>query len=371
MKRSALLVSAVALGLGAVAPAMADDSSHPWNDEVGQWFVAPFVGHTFVDDDRLLDDGLHWGASIGKHLNEHWTAQLTGYSGDYDNDGRRPEWTWPASFDGSMSGVSADLMRVFARDSRFSPYILGGIGYQSSDYEGLERDDNVTASLGVGALWDLARSADGARTVALRPEVRSMWDMQSGNTLNDIYASVGLVLGWGAPRPVPVAAEPPPPPPPPPPPAKCPDSDGDGVCDEMDKCPSTPAGTTVDKFGCPCAQELKVLFDFDKAELRPESITELERVVKFMNDVPFATALIEGHTDSIGTEAYNLALSDRRAKAVFDYLTSRGVDPARLKSVGYGESRPIAPNRIDGRDNPEGRQQNRRVMLIRTDSCPN
>ena len=82
------------------------------------------------------------------------------------------------------------------------------------------------------------------------------------------------------------------------------------MCDADDKCPNTPAGTTVDKVGCPCSQELKVLFDFDKSELRPESITELERVVKFMNDVPFATAKVDGHTDSVGTEAYNLALSD-------------------------------------------------------------
>jgi OOP family OmpA-OmpF porin len=137
----------------------------------------------------------------------------------------------------------------------------------------------------------------------------------------------------------------------------------DGVCDVDDKCPGTPAGTKVDKVGCPLEQTLKILFDFDSAELRPESIDELERVVKFMGDVPFATVLVEGHTDSIGSDAYNMGLSDRRAKAVFDYLSSRGVDPARMSSVGYGETRPIADNATD-----EGRQQNRRVMLIRTDT---
>ena len=177
----------------------------------------------------------------------------------------------------------------------------------------------------------------------------------------------GLHVGYrfGAPAPV-AAPEPAPAPvvaPPPPPPAKCADTDGDGVCDEADKCPNTPAGAKVDKVGCPLEQTLKVLFDFDSAELRPESLTELERVVTFMNDVPFATALVEGHTDSVGTEAYNQALSDRRAKAVFDYLSSRGVDPARLKSIGHGELKPIADNAT-----AEGRQQNRRVMLIRTDS---
>jgi OOP family OmpA-OmpF porin len=162
------------------------------------------------------------------------------------------------------------------------------------------------------------------------------------------------------PAPAPVAA---PPPPPPPPPAKCGDDDTDGVCNEADKCPGTPAGTKVDSVGCPLEQTLKLLFDFDSAELRPESITELERVVKFMGDVPFAKALVEGHTDSVGADAYNMALSDRRAKAVFDYLSSRGVDPARLSSVGKGETAPIADNKT-----AEGRQENRRVMLIRTDS---
>ena len=111
-----------------------------------------------------------------------------------------------------------------------------------------------------------------------------------------------------------------------------------------------------------------VNFAFDSSELTPESISELERVVTFMNDVSFATARIEGYTDSKGTKEYNLALSDRRAKAVLDYLTSRGVNPDRLTWKGFGMENPIAPNTIDGKDNPEGRAKNRRVMLIRTDS---
>jgi OOP family OmpA-OmpF porin len=116
------------------------------------------------------------------------------------------------------------------------------------------------------------------------------------------------------------------------------DSDGDGGADDLDKGANTPAGTKVDKTGCPLEQTLKVLLDFDSAELRPESITELERVVTFNNDVPFATALIEGHSDSTGSDAYDLKPSDRRAKAVYDCLTSRGVGPARLSSIGHGEA---------------------------------
>ena len=368
MKKSLVLFSAIGLAMLAGAPARADDSSHPWNDEVGQWFVAPFIGYAWLDSSRLLDDNLYWGASLGKHLSEDWSAQISGYTGDYDNNGQKdPSWNWPASFDATLSGVMLDLMRVFNRSGTISPYVLGGIGYQNDNYVGLEGEADVTASLGLGLMWDVYRNGDGSRTVQVRPEVRQRWDFATGDTLSDTLVQVGIGLGWGPPRPAPVVAEaPPPPPPPPPPPAKCGDQDGDGVCDADDKCPNTPAGATVDKVGCPCSQELKVLFDFDKSELRPESITELERVVKFMNDVPFATAKIDGHTDSVGSDAYNLALSDRRAKSVFDYLTSRGVDPSRLKSQGFGEANPIASN-----DTAEGRQQNRRVMLNRTDSCPN
>jgi len=263
--------------------------------------------------------------------------------------------------------------------------LYGRLGYYMGDNKltGRFQGQDTRAGVAVGSpydakinesdssgvfLWGLGASYTFDERVSLRLEYDNIADVaEVGSNKSDVQRfTLGLVYRFGhveeavpvvAAAPVAVAAAEP---------AKCSDQDGDGVCDADDKCPNTPAGTTVDKVGCPCSQELKVLFDFDKSELRPESITELERVVKFMNDVPFATAKVDGHTDSVGSEAYNLALSDRRAKAVFDYLTSRGVDPSRLKSQGFGESNPIAPN-----DTAEGRQLNRRVMLNRTDSCPN
>jgi outer membrane protein W/outer membrane protein OmpA-like peptidoglycan-associated protein len=275
----------------------------------------------------------------------------------------------------------------FNPDGAIRPYL--GIGANWSDFSGEELSTTLVPArtrLDIDQAFGLAGRAGvdigthehwflnlDVRYVDLQTDVET--DVPAGTGFTTIplgeanidpwiYGiAVGYRFGAEKPLPEPVAEEPPPPPPPPPPPEKCADGDNDGVCDSDDKCPATPAGTRVDSVGCPLSQTLKVLFDFDSAELRPESITELERLVKFMNDVPFATALIEGHTDSVGADAYNLALSDRRAKSVFDYLTSRGVDPARLKSVGKGESEPVAEN-----SNDEGRQQNRRVMLIRTDT---
>ncbi|MCS7297521.1 MAG: FG-GAP-like repeat-containing protein [Bacteroidia bacterium] len=101
-----------------------------------------------------------------------------------------------------------------------------------------------------------------------------------------------------------------------------------------------------------------IYFDFDKATLRPESLEELERVVQFLKENPSLRVEISGHTDSDGSDAYNLRLSQARAQSVVDYLISRGIDAARLVARGYGESRPVAPN-----DTPENKQKNRRTEL--------
>ncbi|MEE4379142.1 MAG: OmpA family protein [Candidatus Competibacteraceae bacterium] len=106
-------------------------------------------------------------------------------------------------------------------------------------------------------------------------------------------------------------------------------------------------------------------FDFDKATLKPEGRAKLDELAADMRRVESVSALtVVGHTDSKGSESYNQRLSQRRAAAVADYLVQRGVDPAILTAFGEGESNPIAPNTTpDGRDNPAGRAQNRRVEV--------
>ncbi len=99
-----------------------------------------------------------------------------------------------------------------------------------------------------------------------------------------------------------------------------------------------------------------IFFDFDKATLRPESTNELERLTKLLNDVPTLKIEISGHTDSKGADDYNKKLSNSRAKAVVDYLITKGISADRLTSVGYGEEQPIATN-----DTDDGRQLNRRT----------
>ncbi|PZD70737.1 OmpA family protein [Acaryochloris thomasi RCC1774] len=108
-----------------------------------------------------------------------------------------------------------------------------------------------------------------------------------------------------------------------------------------------------------------VLFDFDKAELRSDALPTLQRLADLIRESGDGAIQIEGHTDSKGEEAYNQPLSERRAQAVADWLTSQGIGSDRLRSSGLGESKPVAENtNADGSDNPEGRQQNRRVEVI-------
>lgn len=99
-----------------------------------------------------------------------------------------------------------------------------------------------------------------------------------------------------------------------------------------------------------------IFFDFDKATLRKESIAELERLHKILTDNPKIKIKIGGHTDNVGSDAYNQQLSEKRAKAVVDWLIQHGIDASRLQYQGYGESVPIATNETE-----EGRQLNRRT----------
>jgi len=152
----------------------------------------------------------------------------------------------------------------------------------------------------------------------------------------------------------------------------CPlDSDGDGVYDHLDKCPNTPRGLAVDYKGCPLpikdrvTIELLVKFDFDRAVVKPEFHDHLKAVANFMKTYPNTTVRLEGYTDNVGTEAYNLSLSVRRTESVKAYLVEKfGIAGSRLTTRGLGEAKPVATN-----DTMAGRRQNRRVVAeISTDA---
>jgi OmpA-OmpF porin, OOP family len=101
-----------------------------------------------------------------------------------------------------------------------------------------------------------------------------------------------------------------------------------------------------------------VHFDFNKATIKPEGKQILDKDITMMKKDKTLDVSIEGHCDYIGNDAYNQKLSEKRAKSVLDYFAQNGIDTSRMRTVGYGRSKPIAPNNTE-----EGRAKNRRVEL--------
>ncbi|WP_028622482.1 OmpA family protein [Pseudomonas sp. Ant30-3] len=155
------------------------------------------------------------------------------------------------------------------------------------------------------------------------------------------------------------------------------DEDGDGVPDSRDKCPGTPKGVQVDADGCPpplpapVVEEVVVVeeetivirdvhFQFDKATLTPSDKEVLNTIAtRLKQEAASAQLTVVGHTDSVGSDAYNQRLSDKRAHSVVDYLVQSGVPRASFVSVaGAGESQPVADNKT-----ADGRAMNRRTEI--------
>lgn len=147
----------------------------------------------------------------------------------------------------------------------------------------------------------------------------------------------------------------------------CPlDSDGDGVPDYLDKCPDTPEGALVDDEGCQkvlekdISETLYLEFEISKADLTEQGINDLGKIADLAQQYSDAEIVLEGHTDSTGSVAFNEQLSTDRAEAVKNALADHhGVSEDRMETVGYGPHEPIADN-----STAEGRQENRRVEVI-------
>ncbi|MCX2482129.1 OmpA family protein [Pedobacter sp. MR2016-24] len=150
------------------------------------------------------------------------------------------------------------------------------------------------------------------------------------------------------------------------------DSDGDGVSDQFDKCPGTPAGTAVDGSGCPLPVSTgaavdssnvtgfeTIQFEFNSSVLKTESYPTLDKLSSVLRENG-GKASVKGYASSEGTAAYNLKLSKDRANSVKTYLVNSGVNASQVATKGLGEANPIASN-----DTEEGRIQNRRVETSR------
>ena len=151
-----------------------------------------------------------------------------------------------------------------------------------------------------------------------------------------------------------------------------PDNDNDTVPDLEDFCPNTPGSPGGARPGCPglvvvTDKEIRITqqiqFDFNKSTIKPVSFPILDEVRAVLVKNPKIKLEVQGHTDNVGSAAYNLKLSDARAGSVRKYLVDTGIDPSRLIAKGYGLTQPLVPN-----NSAKNRSLNRRVQFIRTES---
>lgn len=326
-----------------------------------RWYVTGAVGMNMQDDARGTRNPTFGAIGFGKMINPAWSFDV---EANYQNPGleENRDLLW------SQYGVSFDVRRHFMADGRvWHPYVLMGLGYQRAEEEfnptdpriparferngaPSERDDgHVAGKLGIGMQGDVGR-------VKIRTELAYRIDADNdsvGAFLNDevprddgedwfgdVLASVGVVIPLG---PEPMA--PAPPAPAPSPTCADQDDDGDGVNNCDDKCPGSQAGQAIGPDGCPVPVTIDlrgVNFDFDRSTLRPDAVAILSEAVQILQRYPQLRVEVAGHTDLCGSDAYNQSLSERRARAVYDYLTSNGIGADRLAGpTGYGESRPL------------------------------
>ena len=309
-----------------------------------RWYLTGSAGFNLQDDDRTTRNAPFLGLGLGKFISPNWSL-------DGELNYQNPKFEDNQDLLWSQYGISLDLRRHFIQEGRgWNPYIVAGLGMQRSEEEYVinsvdspaqRRDNNLAAKLGVG----LQTTLDNRVGVRAEVAYRADFDDQSvaapqEDWFGDVLASVGVVIPLG---PKAEAAAPPAPPAAP----SCADldDDGDGVNNCDDKCPGSQAGQTIGPDGCPVqvSIDLKgVNFDFDKSTLRPDAIAILNEAVDILKRYPDLRVEVAGHTDLCGADAYTQSLSQRRSQAVYDYLTSNGVDAGRLAGPnGYGESRPL------------------------------
>ena len=295
----------------------------------GAWYAVPGVTYMHPDSDVEADNGVHGGfISIGKELSPSWDLQgRLGYN-------RADEDTGIAGASGKykQTTLGLDALYMFSRE-KFRPFLLAGIGAARNnvDYSGVGIGDktktSVMANVGLGAQYLFSDK------FGLQADLRHQWsrsdakssinDFDADKTIGNTLFNVGAIFRFGEPAAVVADATPEPAPIP----AAEPAPEPVAAC--------VPQTETI-------TVEAEKLFGFDKANINEEGKAALDEAAAKIKANPVINAVIvTGHTDRIGTDAYNQKLSERRAAQVKEYLTAQGVDQSIIQTIGKGESEPV------------------------------
>jgi OOP family OmpA-OmpF porin len=344
-----VLIAAVSV---VTIPAIAADV---WTD-TGAVYVDGILQYSLLDDKRISKDDFGVQGGLGYNFAPNFALELNYGTGSY----KVKDFAGSSGPSEQLRAASMDVLYKFFPNSIFRPFILAG-GGELQDRIGANLDNNHSwmAEAGVGALTGIG-SQSGSTRLQLRTEAKYRREFIQSNAFipnnpGDIVFGVGLQLSFGNPtRPAPVVAPPPPPPEPAPIPREV------VVAPTPEPC-HAPDGFQVDA-NCHIIEQTVVVravdFEFNSTQLTAPAQRTLDEVATALLTQPELNVEVQGHTDSIGTETYNLGLSERRAVAVKAYLVSRGLSATALTAKGYGKAKPIASN-----ETAEGRAQNRRVAF--------
>ncbi len=338
--------------------------------------LTPFASGILSDSNINLnaDNYVNAGISLAKNLDYKYIDQvelafMRSDSLDYKGGG---------TGNTNVNRFFLNAVKKYPLTEKLSAYGLAGLGYQDVSQEISGHDDGAILNYGLGLRYDLPYYG-----IALKGDVRHLYAVEE--TQNDFMYTLGLGMPLGkkysetiAPV-VPKIATPI---------APvvdgdddndgvlnskdlCPntspgtivdengcelDDDKDGIVNRLDKCPNTSEGVKVNTDGCVNTVNLNINFDTNSANIKGAYNSDLEAFAQMMKANPKVNAVIEAHTDSKGSESYNLKLSEKRATSAVNALKALNIDETRLQSIGYGETQPIATN-----DTAEGRAANRRV----------
>jgi len=344
-------------------------------DYDNRWYFAPTVGVSHNDNERYVDsDDTEFGSiGMGRFISENSSLDL---SLDYTGRNLGSQFHYVGNYD--SFGLTVALRHYFT-DWSWRPYVKVGLGlsqaHATDQALGYSYDDNTNAVFDAG----MGFGHDFNDNIAMRTELVYRYDMDDDTIpgqdhFGDWLLTTGLTIKLGE-RSAPSRARSSDPAEEPAMPservepvnaADCStmDDDNDGVNNCDDKCPTSAAGEAVGADGCAAAIVIDlrgVNFAFDRSELTAESTAILNQAVDVLNRYPALKVEVAGHTDSVGSDAYNQGLSERRARTVYDFLTRKGISADRLSGPnGYGEGKPIDTN-----DTSEGRARNRRTELVK------
>ena len=327
--------------------------------------ITPMIGYVHTKDHVDIENHAVAGIAASRNMDENsmFNSFELGLLQSEDADYVK------SSKDTQITQLYFNGVKDYKFNDSFKLYALSGFGFERLSSQEFGNESDPFFNYGVGTAYTFAND------IALKLDVRHQLKFDGDKNIVTILG-LSIPIGAKTQKAAPVSASPK-------------DDDKDGVINSLDKCPNSPLGATVNEHGCEMDDDkdgvvnsldkclttdlgatvdakgcevlvtpvdLGINFDTNSAKINSNEIVKFDKYVTYLNNLPETKIILEAHTDSVGSENYNLALSKKRAASAKKQLVSMGIESDRINSIGYGETKPMVSN-----DTAENRAKNRRV----------